>query len=174
MITAVNELEQRVLDLEAGNQASRQGTPSSIISGSNRSQKVPDPPVFTEVDGEVSLEDWTQRIRDKLTINQDYYADDTAKAIYVISCTGGTAAQHIQAYRTNDPGHFSNAEEVIQTINDIMGDPHKKDNMRLSFKSLVQMNTESFASFYSRFRMFTNYLKMSEEAMIDELKDKVA
>ena len=173
LITANNELEQRVRELEVNQQNSRQATPSSTITGSNRSQKVPDPPLFTEVDGEISLEDWTQRIRDKLAINQDHYADDNARAIYVISRTGGTAAKHIQAYRTNDPNYFNNAEEVIQTINDIMGDPYKKDNIRQGFRSLRQKGTDSFATFYSNFRMFTNYLRMDEEAMIDELKDKV-
>ena len=91
----------------------------------------------------------------------------------MISRTGGTAAQHIQAYRTNDPSHFADAEDVIQTLNDIMGDPHKRDNMRRGFKNLRQKSTDSFASFYSSFRMFTNYLRLDEETMIDELKDKV-
>lgn len=167
------ELEQKIAELRANLHSPRQTTPSSTTVGSKCSPKIPDPPLFTEVDGEVSLEDWILRIRDKLTINQDHYADDNAKAIYVISRTGGTAAQHIQAYRTNDAGHFTSAEDVIQTLNEIIGDPHKKDTMRRQFRSLRQKNTESFASFYSNFRRLTNYLRLDEETIIDELKDKV-
>lgn len=170
----MEELEEEITNLRAARHvSSRQTTPSSTVLGTKRSQKVPDPPLFTEVDGEVSLEDWIQRVRDKLTINQDHYVDDNAKAIYVISRTGGTAAQHIQAYRTNDPSYFAGPEDVIQTLNDIMGDPHKKDNIRRGFKSLRQKSSDPFATFYSSFRMFTNYLKLDEETMIDELKDKV-
>ena len=132
----IEEMEEEITDLRARNVLSRQNTPSSTILGTKRSQKVPDPPLFTESEGDVSLEDWTQRVWDKLTINHDHYVDDNAKAIYVISRTGGTAAQHIQAYRTNDPSYFVGPEDVIQTLHDIMGDPHKKDNMRRGFKSL--------------------------------------
>ena len=92
----MEELEEEIINLRAARHVlSRQTTPSSTVLGTKRSQKIPDPPLFTEVDGEVSLEDWIQRVRDKLTINQDHYVDDNAKAIYVVSRTGGTAAQHI-------------------------------------------------------------------------------
>ncbi|KAL2036407.1 hypothetical protein N7G274_010876 [Stereocaulon virgatum] len=137
-------LEETIQGLHANVQQSRLATPSSTSPvRARRSKRPPDPPLFTEVDGEISLEDWIQRVRDKLTINKDHYEDDAAKAIYVISRTGGTAAQHIQAYRTNDPNHFTSHEDVIQTLSDIMGDPHKKDNMRRGFKSLRQKASET-------------------------------
>ena len=89
----IKELEEEITTLRVARHVlSRQTTPSSMVLGTKRSQKVPDPPLFTEVDGEVSLEDWIQRVWDKLTINQDHYVDDNAKAIYVVSCTGGTTA----------------------------------------------------------------------------------
>ena len=170
----IKELEEEIINLQTARHiSSRQTTPSSTVLGTKRSQKIPNPPLFTKVDGKVSLEDWIQRVQDKLTINQDHYMDDNAKAIYIVLHTGGTAAQHIQAYRTNDLSYFVGPEDVIQTLNNIIGDPHKKNNMRRGFKSLRQKSSDPFATFYSSFRMFTNYLKLDKETIIDELKDKV-
>ena len=166
--------EERIAELQADRSSQRQETPSSTVSGSNtRTPKVPDPPLYCEMDGDIAIEDWTQRIRDKLTINEDHFKDNAAQTIYVISRTGGTAAKHIQAYRTNDPKHFTNPEEVLSTLSDIMGNPNKKDDMRRGFKTLRQKATDTFATFFSQFRMYANYLKLDEETVIDELKDKV-
>ena len=167
-------LEERVVELQADRSSQRQETPSSTVSGSkSRIPKVPDPPLYCEMDGDIAIEDWIQRIRDKLTVNKDHFDGNTAQTIYVISRTGGTAAKHIQAYRTNDPDYFTNPEEVISALSDIMGNPNKKDDMRRGFKTLRQKATDTFATFFSQFRMYTNYLKLDEETVIDELKDKV-
>ena len=142
--------EERIAELQADRSSQRQETLSSTVSGSNtRTLKVPDLPLYCEMDGDIAIEDWTQRIRDKLTINEDHFKDNAAQTIYVISRTGGTAAKYIQAYRTNDPKHFTNPEEVLSTLSDIMGNPNKKDDMRRGFKTLRQKATDTFATFFS-------------------------
>ena len=157
-------LEERIGELQADRSPQRQETPSSTVSGSKtRTPKVPDPPLYCEIDGDLAIEDWTQRIRDKLTINEDHFKDDAARTIYVISRTGGTAAKHIQAYRTNDPDYFTNPEEVISALSDIMGNPNKKDDMRRGFKTLRQKANDTFPTFFSQFRMYANYLKLDKE-----------
>ena len=167
-------LEERIGELQADRSPKRQETPSLTVSGSKTcTPKVPDPPLYCEIDGDLAIEDWTQQIHDKLTINEDHFKDDAARTIYVISHTGGTAAKHIQAYRTNDPEYFTNPEEVFSTLSDIMGNPNKKDDMRRGFKTLRQKATDTFTTFFSQFRIYTNYLKLDEETIIDELKDKV-
>ncbi|KAK3174785.1 hypothetical protein OEA41_002031 [Lepraria neglecta] len=129
-------LEERIIESQSDRALQRQETPSSTVSNSkSRNPKIPHPPLYCEIDGDLAIEDWTQRIRDKLTINKDHFGDDTARTIYVISRTGGTAAKHIQAYRTNDPEHFAKPEEVLSMLSDIMGNPNKKDDMRRGFKT---------------------------------------
>ncbi len=62
--------------------------------------------------------------------------DNNIKAIYIISYIGGTIAQYIQTYYTNNPSYFISLENVIQTLYNIIGDPYKKDNIYCDFKSL--------------------------------------
>ena len=64
------------------------------------------------------------------------------------------------------------SEEVIQMLNSIIGNPNKKDNTRRSLKSLRQKTTDIFVIFFSQFRIYTNFLKLDKETMIDKLKDK--
>ena len=166
--------EERIVELQADRSTQRQETPSLTVSGSNTcTLKVPDPPLYYEIDSDIAIKDWIQRIRDKLIINEDHFKDDAARTIYVISRTGGTAVKHIQAYRTNNPKHFINPEEVLSTLSDIIGNPNKKDDIRCSFKTLRQKATDTFATFFSQFCIYTNYLKLDKETIIDELKDKV-
>ena len=139
-------LEERIYESQADRSLERQETPSSTVSSSkSRNPKFPDPPLYCEIDGDLAIEDWTQRIRDKLTVNKDHFEDDTARTIYVISRTGGTAAKHIQAYRTNDPEHFAKPEEVINMLSDIMGNPNK-DDMRRGFKTPRQRPSRNISS----------------------------
>jgi len=96
----------------------------------HKSVKYPDPPVFSEADGDPSLIDWTLRIKDKLLLNKDHFDDKQHQALYVIGRTGGTAAKHILAYRENEPDYFKTAEEVLDLLRRTMGDPHKRANIR--------------------------------------------
>ena len=177
----LRQLRQRVADLEAASArrgTSTAGTPTTpatpipILEKARRSTKQPDPPVFSEADADPALDDWTLRIQDKLFLNGDHYQSDKEKTLYVIGRTAGTAAKHILAFRANDPDYFKTPDQVLRLLNNTMGDPYKRDNMRRAFKSLRQEN-QPFAAFYSDFRRYTSYLGTSEQDMIDELKDRV-
>ena len=152
----------------------RQTTPSSTISGSKqRTAKTSDPPLFCQPDGDITLEDWTQRIRDKLTVNKDHFEDDTARTIYIISRTRGIAAEQIHSYRTEDSGYFATPDEVLSILQDVMGNPNKRSDMRREFKALKIKATETFAAFLPKFRKYTTYLKLDEAIMVEELIEKV-
>ena len=84
-------------------------TPSTAQEG-KRSPKHPDPPVYTGGDNP-SFDDWALRIHDKLSVNPDHFANEAAKAIYVISRTGGDAAGHLTVYRTNGSPDYSKRQK---------------------------------------------------------------
>ena len=171
--TEVGRLEEQVATLEEGIPP-RQTTPSSTISGSKqRTAKTSDPPLFCQPDGDITLEDWTQRIRDKLTVNKDHFEDDTARTIYIISRTGGIAAEQIYSYRAEDPGYFATPDEVLSMLQDVMGNPNKRSDMRREFKALKMKATETFAAFLPKFRKYATYLKLDEAIMVEELTEKV-
>ena len=51
-------LEERVVELQADRSSQRQETPSLTVSGSkSRIPKVPDPPLYCEIDGDIAIED---------------------------------------------------------------------------------------------------------------------
>ena len=134
--TEAGRLNERIAILEA-DIIRRQSTPSSTISGSKqRTSKTSDPPLFCQPDGDITLDDWTQRIWDKLTVNRDHFEDDRAKTIYVISRTGGIAAEQIYSYQAEDPDYFATPDEVLSMLQDVMGNPNKRSDMRRGFKAL--------------------------------------
>ncbi len=149
-------------------------TPSSASSiTKSKIRRFPDPPVFSETNGYVTLDDWAKRIKDKLCLNGDDIGDDHDWATYVISRTGGTAARHILAYRINDANYFKTPEQVISTLHEIMGDPNRRNVIRHSVKTLRQKNGEAFYNFFSNFRMHSTYLQLGNRAAMEELMDKL-
>ena len=112
-------------------QSENRVTPASSNSPSTagegkRSPRHPDPPVFT--DGEdPTFDDWSLRIHDKLSVNADHFASEASKAIYVISRTGGNAADHLTVYRINGKAdYFKTPTSVLQVLEDIYSDPDRQ------------------------------------------------
>ncbi len=136
-------------------------------------KRFPDPPVFSETNEDVTLDDWVQSIKDKLRLNGDDIGDNLDRATYVISRTRGTAARHILAYRINDDNYFKTPKQVISTLHEIMGDPNRRNVMRHSFKTLRQKNCEAFFDFFSNFRIHSTYLHLSDRAAMEEFMDKL-
>ncbi len=136
-------------------------------------KRFPDPPVFSETNGDVTLDDWAQRIKDKLRLNGDDIGDDLDRATYVILRTGETAARHILAYRINDANYFKTLKQVISTLHEIMGDLNRRNVIRHSFQTLRQKNGKAFSDFFSNFRMHSTYLQLSDRAAMEELMDKL-
>ncbi len=84
----------------------KQASSSTLSAFENCNPKVLDPPLYCKIDSDIEIKDWTQQIRNKLTVNKNHLEDNSAGTIYVISCTKSTAAQYIQAYRINNFDHF--------------------------------------------------------------------
>ena len=146
-------------------------TPSTVTG--KRSPKHPDPPVFTNgVDP--TFDDWSLRIQDKLTVNDDHFPTESAKAIFVISRTGSDAADHLTAYRAG--GHadyFKTPQSVLDVLQDIYADPDRERNARRNYMRLKQGKEQPFNVFYSEFRKQVSYLGYDEKTLVDDLREKV-
>ena len=49
-------------------------------------------------------------------MNKDHFKDDTARTIYIISCTGGITTKQIYSYRTKDPNYFATPNKVLSIL----------------------------------------------------------
>jgi hypothetical protein len=68
---------------------------STPASRSEKSTKLPDPPILTDrIDP--AFDTWRIQINDKLTTNTDHYTDKTACIHYVFSYTKGDAQRHLK------------------------------------------------------------------------------
>ena len=169
---AQEDLEAVNLELERLQRA-RDSTVASSVATAKRSQKHPDPPLFTNgVDP--TWEDWKSKMAIKLKINKDHWDDEESRIGYVLSRLGGKAAKQTysrQEADSNDP--FLTVKDVMDELATVFEDSDRKRNYRRQFTSL-KMGAMRFADFYSDFRRLSSYLKYDEDLLIEELHDKVA
>ena len=80
-------------------QHARESTPAPVTT--KKSTKIPDPPILT--DGKnPTFEGWLLKVKNKLKVNADHFADEDAKIAYVQLLTDGEASQHIQPRLEDD------------------------------------------------------------------------
>ena len=170
--TLQQEFETVNNELEQLRRARESSTPSSVVP-IKRSQKHPDPPLFT--DGiDPTWEDWSSKMNIKLKVNKDYWDDDESRIGYVLSRLGGKAAK--QTYSRQEQGAhdpFLTAKDVFDELATVFEDSDRKRNYRRQFTAL-KMGSMRFADFYSDFRRLSSFLKYDEDLLIEELHDKVA
>jgi hypothetical protein len=142
-------------------------------SGAYKSSKIPDPPVLT--DGkDPTFESWKLQIRDKLRTNADHFPTDEAKMAYVFSRTGGDAQKHLQPrYDEESQDQFDTDHEMITYLASIYEDPHRVQNARLEYKSLMMKTTETFADFHTRFLHLAGQAKIPQDDLRPDLFDKL-
>jgi len=165
-------LKKRCEELEARLQA-REVTPSpSTYSERSRSQKIPDPPLFT--DGKnPTWENWYGKVQDKLEINADLFPSERAKLGYVHSRLSGDAAETTQSRRERGCSNpYKTADELLEELAQLFDDPDKEANFRRDYYNLVQ-GQKKFSEFYTQFQRLSFYLGYQEKQLIADLKDKI-
>lgn len=100
-------------------------TPASPTGGTQRSVKLPDPPILT--DGkEPKFEDWLSKIKGKLRANEDHYTTEALRIAYIENRTGGDAAKHLAPrLREDSLNYFQNADEMLKYLEAIYLDPNR-------------------------------------------------
>jgi hypothetical protein len=72
---------------------------------------------------------------------------------YVFGRTSGDAQKHLHPRYDIEESvdHFLSEWEMISHLASIYEDPHKVQNARLEYRSLMMKSTETFADFHTRF-----------------------
>jgi len=172
----LNELSKQrddeIKELKARLQT-KETTPSgSTYSERSRSQKIPDPPWFT--DGkDPTWENWYGKIQDKLEINADLFPNERAKLGYVHSRLSGDAADAAQSRRERGCANpYKTADDLLEELAELFNDPDKEANFRREYYNLVQ-GSKKFSEFYTQFQRLSSYLEYHEKQLIADLKDKI-
>jgi len=165
-------LKKRCEELKARLQAREVTSSSSTYSERSRSQKIPDPPLFT--DGKNSTwENWYGKIQDKLEINADLFPNERAKLSYVHSRLFDDAADAAQSRRERGCANpYKTADDLLEELAELFNDSDKKVNFRREYYNLVQ-ESKKFSEFYTQFQRLSSYLKYHEKQLIVDLKDKI-
>lgn len=175
-------LQARLEELEARLQSDEEVTPttykevtaslSTRFERSPRTQKLPDPPLFT--DGkDPEWEDWYGKVKDKLSINAEFFPNEQVKLAYVFSRLAGQAAKVTLVRRNSDINPYTTVGEVLKELADMFDDPDKEENVRRDYKDLIQGSTK-FSEFYAQFQQLSSYLGYHEKQLIADLKDRIS
>ena len=146
---------------------------ADTVAVHQKSTKLPDPPVLT--DGkEPTIDHWSQKMRAKLTANADHYPTEELKMAYLASRAEGTANLHLAPrLRPTAANKFSTAEEMLEALDRVFGDPHRRQTAMNSFRKLYQKDKD-FNTFWSEFQRLAAELEtMTPEFLLDEFRDKV-
>ncbi len=164
--------EDEIKELKTRLQA-KENTPSGFTySERSRSQKIPDPPLFTD-EKNPTWENWYGKIQDKLEINADLFPNERAKLGYIHSRLSGDAAEATQARRERDCANlYKIADDLLEELAQLFDDPDKKVNFRREYYNLVQ-GFKKFSEFYTQFQRLSSYLGYHEKQLIADLKDKI-
>ena len=101
---------------------------------------------------EPTFESWKLQIRGKLRVNADHFQSDEARMAYVFGRTSGDAQKHLRPqYKEESVDPFLSDKEMIDHLASIYEDPHKVQNARLNYWSLMMKPIETFADFHTRF-----------------------
>ena len=151
-------------------------TPNSSAdpnSTSKRSTKIPPPPVFSDSESP-TWEVWLSAVQEVLSVNADHYPTADAQIAFIYNRVEDKAAEHIQSRRgLGNPDRFTDPNEILDHLASIYQDHDKDNTYRFKYKHLKMEQGELFSAFYSRFTLIANYLPMTEETKIHDLKDRI-
>ena len=153
-----------------------QNTHTGSDDGSLRSGKLikalPYPFIFTDAK-DLSMDQWLSKMQSKFEINWDHYPTDRNKLIYPENRVGGKALQHLEpCLRVNSITPFATIEDLFNHLEDIFGNPHRKEHAMEKFREL-KMEASSFSDFYSEFIRLASNLEYTSEMLIREFKHKL-
>jgi hypothetical protein len=146
---------------------------------SSKTAKLPDPEKYNGPSNEkdkdgVDLEDWLAKVRRKLQANQDHYHSEELRMGYVQNMVGGIAAKHLAPrLRSGAANPFAGAEEMLKTLEQAYGNPHKRQDAADDFRRLYQNNTP-FHTFWAEFQRLAAETEMPESTQLEELGYRVS
>ncbi len=164
--------EDEIKKLKARLQAKENTSSDFIYSERSRSQKIPDPSLFTD-EKNSTWKNWYGKIQNKLEINVDLFPNERVKLSYIHSRLFDDAAEITQARRERDCVNFYRiVEDFLKELAQLFDDSNKKVNFRREYYNLIQ-ESKKFSEFYTQFQRLSFYLDYHEKQLIVDLKDKI-
>ena len=147
--------------------------PTSASSmGEKKSTKIPDPEVFTIGVKEPQFEHWLLQIESKLVANADHFPTEAQQMTYVQSRVGGNAMGHLAPrLRRNAVIRFTTAQQMLECLKAVYGNPNWKRNLRNKYRNLRQ-DDKDFNTFWAEFQRLAADLDHNEATLIDDLVHK--
>jgi hypothetical protein len=171
----VEELVAKVQSLQAevtALKASQTSTPMDTPAGTpvpTKSEKLPDPPMFTGIRKE--LRPFVTKLRLKLQENADRYPMEWNKVNYAMSRLEGDAAITMDPFFRN--GTFKTLGDVITLLEQTYDDASREYTAMAKLEELRQKNRE-FTSFFSEFLGLVGELDWNESAKIAALRRAIS
>ncbi len=167
--TCMKELKARLL------QQAREFTSEStlfIFSERSRTQKISDSSLFSD-DKESIWNDWHEKIKDKLSINADFFSNEQFKLSYVFSRLVDSAAKVTRARRNSDSINlYKTVKKVLKELVNMFDDLNKEENVRRKYEELTQ-KIKKFSKFFAEFQQLFIYLKYNDKQLLSDLKKKI-
>lgn len=142
------------------------------VSHSRPTTRIPDPPIFTN-GKDPTIDQWLFKMRGKFEANCDQYPSESSKLIYTEKRLGDKALQHLEAYlQSNSLESFHTVEDLFNHLQNVFGDPHRKENAIKSFRDL-KMGGSSFKDFYRDFIRLAPDMDFTSEMLVLEFLKKI-
>ena len=146
--------------------------PVATTPKSEKTSKLPDPPIFTN-GMDPTWDDWSSKIEQKLITNRDHFPTGEDRKAYVINRLGGDASEHTMPRRLrNCPNPYTNHEEIMDQLSELYDNPHRRDDARREFNTLIQ-GSRPFIEFYSDYIRTGTILEKSNRDLLDELPERL-
>lgn len=136
----------------------RETTADTQMTGGNahssqRSEKVPDPPIFrNDDDDEEDFEQWFRDMENKLEVNADRYQNDKARQTYIESRLGGKAKRDLAPYlRSGHPDPINTSARLLTHLWEQYYDPDKEQKALDDWDKLKQETSKDFLAFKNDF-----------------------
>ncbi len=164
--------EDEIKELKARLQAKENTSSGFTYSERSRSQKIPDPSLFTD-EKNPTWENWYGKIQNKLEINVDLFPNERVKLSYIHSRLFDDAAEVTQARRERGCANlYKIVDDLLKELAQLFNDSNKEVNFRRKYYNLVQ-GFKKFSEFYTQFQRLSSYLDYHEKQLIADLKDKI-
>ncbi len=105
------------------------------------------------------------KLHDKLTINENHFEIDIARAAYVV--------EHINAYRVKNVAYFKIVDIVMKILKGVYEDSNRQRNARQKYLALKQGTNQEFASFFFEFARLNHELKYIDAMLRQDLETKI-
>ena len=134
--------------------------PVEPTTASQRSEKLPDPPVFTGKRRE--LRSFLSRLRNKLTGNADRYPTEANRLYYALSRLGGDAADLVEPLQPNS------VQSLVVLLEATYGDPNRQATAQRKINHMTQ-EKKSFPVYFSEFNRYAKETGWNDSVLVNSL-----